>query len=213
MAEDVRAGGPCLAALEPHMPRSWMLAPLLLLLPARRAERLRANAARARPHRFALPPGVEARGSGQLSLQDYPVRRCSASCGPIRPTVCNRDHRNRPSRTGAGRPVRRRRLVANPPCRPAARCGDDRLPLRRDAVPDSREPREPSVSPFCAGFSSVRKCIRGRHEHNRSWSFRRTPRDCPDDRAPSIQGRIAVLVARRPDVGGMEPTDLLDARD
>lgn len=31
MAEDVRAGGPCLAALEPHMPRSRMLAPLLLL--------------------------------------------------------------------------------------------------------------------------------------------------------------------------------------
>src|ERR1051326_1809142 len=31
MAEDVRAGGPCLDALEPHMPRSRMLAPLLLL--------------------------------------------------------------------------------------------------------------------------------------------------------------------------------------
>jgi hypothetical protein len=31
MAEDVRARGPCLAALEPHMPRSRMLAPLLLL--------------------------------------------------------------------------------------------------------------------------------------------------------------------------------------
>jgi hypothetical protein len=31
MAADVRAGGPCLAALEPHMPRSRMLAPLLLL--------------------------------------------------------------------------------------------------------------------------------------------------------------------------------------
>jgi hypothetical protein len=31
MAEDVRAGGPCLAALEPHMPRSRTLAPLLLL--------------------------------------------------------------------------------------------------------------------------------------------------------------------------------------
>ena len=31
MAEDVRAGGPCLAALDPHMPRSRMLAPLLLL--------------------------------------------------------------------------------------------------------------------------------------------------------------------------------------
>ena len=31
MAEDVRAGGPCLAALEPHMPRPRMLAPLLLL--------------------------------------------------------------------------------------------------------------------------------------------------------------------------------------
>jgi hypothetical protein len=31
MAEDVRGGGPCLAALEPHMPRSRMLAPLLLL--------------------------------------------------------------------------------------------------------------------------------------------------------------------------------------
>src|SRR5215472_9608042 len=31
MAEDVRAGGPCLAALEPHAGRSRMLAPLLLL--------------------------------------------------------------------------------------------------------------------------------------------------------------------------------------
>jgi len=31
MAEDVRAGGPCLAALEPHSARSRMLAPLLLL--------------------------------------------------------------------------------------------------------------------------------------------------------------------------------------
>jgi hypothetical protein len=31
MADDVRSGGPCLAALEPHMPRSRMLAPLLLL--------------------------------------------------------------------------------------------------------------------------------------------------------------------------------------
>ena len=31
IAEDVRAGGPCLAALESHMPRSRMLAPLLLL--------------------------------------------------------------------------------------------------------------------------------------------------------------------------------------
>jgi hypothetical protein len=31
MADDVRAGGPCLAALEPHMPRSRTLAPLLLL--------------------------------------------------------------------------------------------------------------------------------------------------------------------------------------
>jgi hypothetical protein len=31
MAEDVRACGPCLAALDPHMPRSRMLAPLLLL--------------------------------------------------------------------------------------------------------------------------------------------------------------------------------------
>ena len=31
MADDVRAGGPCLGALEPHMPRSRMLAPLLLL--------------------------------------------------------------------------------------------------------------------------------------------------------------------------------------
>jgi hypothetical protein len=31
MAEDVRAGGPCLAALEPHAERSQMLAPLLLL--------------------------------------------------------------------------------------------------------------------------------------------------------------------------------------
>jgi hypothetical protein len=31
MAEDVRAGGPCLAALEPHMGRLRMLAPLLLL--------------------------------------------------------------------------------------------------------------------------------------------------------------------------------------
>jgi hypothetical protein len=31
MAEDVRVGGPCLAALEPHMPRSKMLTPLLLL--------------------------------------------------------------------------------------------------------------------------------------------------------------------------------------
>jgi hypothetical protein len=31
MAEDVRGGGPCLAALEPHMPRARMLAPLLLL--------------------------------------------------------------------------------------------------------------------------------------------------------------------------------------
>ena len=31
MAENVRDGGPCLAALEPHMPRSRMLAPLLLL--------------------------------------------------------------------------------------------------------------------------------------------------------------------------------------
>jgi hypothetical protein len=31
MAEDVRAGGPCLAALEPHSTRSRMLAPLLLL--------------------------------------------------------------------------------------------------------------------------------------------------------------------------------------
>lgn len=31
MAEDVRAGGPCCAALEPHMPSSRMLAPLLLL--------------------------------------------------------------------------------------------------------------------------------------------------------------------------------------
>jgi hypothetical protein len=31
MAEDVRAGGPCLAALEPHMARARMLAPLLLL--------------------------------------------------------------------------------------------------------------------------------------------------------------------------------------
>jgi hypothetical protein len=31
MAEDVRAGGPCLVALDPHMPRSRTLAPLLLL--------------------------------------------------------------------------------------------------------------------------------------------------------------------------------------
>src|SRR5215472_18869946 len=31
MADDVRDGGPCLVALEPHMPRSRMLAPLLLL--------------------------------------------------------------------------------------------------------------------------------------------------------------------------------------
>jgi hypothetical protein len=31
MADDVRADGPCLAALEPHMPRSRTLAPLLLL--------------------------------------------------------------------------------------------------------------------------------------------------------------------------------------
>src|SRR4051812_5964182 len=31
MAEDVRVGGPCLAALEPHMPRSARIAPLLLL--------------------------------------------------------------------------------------------------------------------------------------------------------------------------------------
>jgi hypothetical protein len=31
MAQDVRASGPCLAALAPHMPRSRMLAPLLLL--------------------------------------------------------------------------------------------------------------------------------------------------------------------------------------
>src|ERR1051325_1682374 len=31
MAEDVRAGGPCLAAIEPHAARSRMLAPLLLL--------------------------------------------------------------------------------------------------------------------------------------------------------------------------------------
>jgi hypothetical protein len=31
MAEDVRSGGPCLAALAPHMERSRMLAPLLLL--------------------------------------------------------------------------------------------------------------------------------------------------------------------------------------
>jgi hypothetical protein len=31
MADDVRAGGPCLAALSPHMQRSRMLAPLLLL--------------------------------------------------------------------------------------------------------------------------------------------------------------------------------------
>jgi hypothetical protein len=31
MADDVRAGGPCLAALEPHVARSRMLAPLLLL--------------------------------------------------------------------------------------------------------------------------------------------------------------------------------------
>src|SRR5262245_14574067 len=31
MAEDVRAGGPCLAALEPHLERTRMLAPLLLL--------------------------------------------------------------------------------------------------------------------------------------------------------------------------------------
>jgi hypothetical protein len=31
MADDVREGGPCLVALEPHMPRSRMLAPLLLL--------------------------------------------------------------------------------------------------------------------------------------------------------------------------------------
>ena len=31
MAEDARAGSPCLAALEPHMPRSRVLAPLLLL--------------------------------------------------------------------------------------------------------------------------------------------------------------------------------------
>jgi hypothetical protein len=31
MAEDVRAGGPCLGALEPHMERSRTLAPLLLL--------------------------------------------------------------------------------------------------------------------------------------------------------------------------------------
>jgi hypothetical protein len=31
MAEDVRSGGPCLAALSPHMARSRMLAPLLLL--------------------------------------------------------------------------------------------------------------------------------------------------------------------------------------
>lgn len=31
MAADVRAGGPCLASLEPHMVRSRMLAPLLLL--------------------------------------------------------------------------------------------------------------------------------------------------------------------------------------
>ena len=31
MADNVREGGPCLAALEPHMPRSRMLAPLLLL--------------------------------------------------------------------------------------------------------------------------------------------------------------------------------------
>jgi hypothetical protein len=31
IAEDVRAGGPCLAALEPHAERSRMLAPLLLL--------------------------------------------------------------------------------------------------------------------------------------------------------------------------------------
>lgn len=31
MADDVRADGPCLAALEPHMLRSRMLAPLLLL--------------------------------------------------------------------------------------------------------------------------------------------------------------------------------------
>src|SRR6185436_17128752 len=30
MADDVRGGGPCLAALEPHMPRSRTLAPLLL---------------------------------------------------------------------------------------------------------------------------------------------------------------------------------------
>src|SRR5215469_2037849 len=31
MTDDVRDGGPCLVALEPHMPRSRMLAPLLLL--------------------------------------------------------------------------------------------------------------------------------------------------------------------------------------
>jgi hypothetical protein len=31
MADDVRAGGPCLAAVEPHLTRSQMLAPLLLL--------------------------------------------------------------------------------------------------------------------------------------------------------------------------------------
>ena len=41
----------------------------------------------------------------------------------------------------------------------------------------------------------------GRHEHNRLWSFRRIPRDCPDERAASIQRRIAVLVERRPKVG------------
>src|SRR5262245_35183523 len=31
MADDVHAGGPCLAAVEPHLARSRMLAPLLLL--------------------------------------------------------------------------------------------------------------------------------------------------------------------------------------
>ena len=93
MAEDVRAGGPCLAALEPHMPRSRMLAPLLLLAAIHRMvlEGQLPGAARSTPPPAGKPMRTR---SGRICSKPFRTPGRRLACRRMRsngPEPCYRD--------------------------------------------------------------------------------------------------------------------------
>jgi hypothetical protein len=93
MAENVRTGGPCLAALEPHKQRSRMLAPLLLLAAIHRMvlEGQLPAAARSTPRRAGRRMRTRC---GRICSKPFRAPCCRLACKPTRlnvPAPCYRD--------------------------------------------------------------------------------------------------------------------------